>query len=419
MILPSIDLESGRTVQLIGGEELAIDAGDPRPLLERFARVGEVAVVDLDAAKGEGSNAALMRELCATARVRVGGGIRSAEAALEWLDAGAAKVVLGTAATPEVLRALPSERVVVALDVKGGEVVTHGWRQGTGARVLDRIAELRGLCGSFLVTFVDLEGRLEGTDLATARELVSAAAPARVTIAGGVTTAAEVAALDRIGADAQVGMALYTGRLGLAEAFTAPLVSERSDGLWPTVVTDERGVALGLCYSSLASVTSALDEGRGIYQSRNRGLWVKGATSGATQELLAVDVDCDRDALRFTVRQQNGFCHRGTRTCFGEDSGLGRLARRLEGRLTDAPPGSRTARLFAEPELLAAKLREEAGELIAATTADEVREEAADVLYFALVRAIGAGASLADVERALDRRELEVIRRACEAKEGI
>ena len=419
MIVPSIDLLDGQAVQLVGGEQPAIAAGDPRPLLERFARVGEVAVVDLDAARGEGSNATLARELCARARVRVGGGIRTAEAALEWLDAGATQVVLGTAADPELLRQLPRERVVVALDARNGEVVTHGWRRGTGRSILERLEELAPWCGGFLVTFVEREGRLGGTDLARAGEIVRAAGAARVTIAGGVTTAEEVAALDRLGADAQVGMALYSGRLHLADALAAPLRSERADGLWPTLVSDERGVTLGLAWSSAESLRVALDEGAGVYHSRTRGLWRKGASSGDRQELLAVELDCDRDALRFTVRQAgSGFCHLGTRSCFGAARGLSALEATLQARLQGAPAGSVTRRLIEQPELLAAKLREEARELGEARTREEVREEAADLLYFALVRAAAAGVPLAEIEETLDRRALRVSRRPCEAKEG-
>lgn len=418
MIVPSIDLEGGRTVQLIGGEDLAVDAGDPRPLLARFGVVGEVAVIDLDAAKGTGSNAALVEDLCRRGRVRVGGGIRDEATARRWLDAGAARVILGTAAEPALLARLPRERVQVALDARDGEVVVAGWREATGRRLLERVAALRELCGSFLVTFVEREGRLGGTDLELARAVVATAGDTPVTIAGGVTTADEVAALDRLGADCQVGMALYTGRLGLGEAVAAPLVSDRADGLWPTVVVDERGVALGLCWSSPASLAMAIDRRQGIYQSRKRGLWVKGATSGATQALLAVDVDCDRDALRFTVRQaEPGFCHRETRSCWGEARGLGALERRLADRLADpAAAGSHTRRLAAEPDLLAAKLREEAGELAAAVTPADVTHEAADLLYFALVRAAAADVPLADVEAELDRRALATTRRPCEAK---
>jgi len=419
MIIPSIDLVRGRTVQLVGGEAEAIDAGDPVPILERFSIAGEVAVIDIDAARGEDSNETVIKDLCRRAQIRVGGGIRDVETALAWLDAGAAKVIIGTAAAPELLSQLPADRVIVALDSREGRVVTHGWRTSTPDSVLARVAELKGLVGGFLVTFVELEGRMRGTDLDRARDVIVAAGQARVTIAGGIATAEEVATIDRLGGDAQVGMALYSGELGLAEAIAAPLVSDRDDGLWPTVVVDELGAALGLTWSSVASLDQAVERRQGIYQSRRRGLWEKGATSGATQDLLGVAVDCDRDALRFTVRQHgDGFCHLGTRSCWGEDAGIGRLSRRLA-RLADEPESeSNTVRLLNDAVLLSAKLREEADELAAASSRRDVTEEIADVIYFTLVKAVAAGVDLADVERELDRRALRVKRRPMENKQG-
>ena len=418
MIIPSIDLVRGRAVQLIGGEVEAINAGDPLPILERFSLVGEVAVIDIDAARGEGSNRDLIRDLCRLASVRVGGGIRDVETAIDWLDAGASKVIIGTTATTEMLSQLPSDRVIVALDSRDGQVVTHGWRRETGESVLDRIIELKELCWGFLVTFVELEGRMEGTDLDRARKVISAAGHCRVTIAGGVATTPEIAEIDRLGADTQVGMALYSGTLTLADAIAAPLTSERDDGLWPTIVVDQRGVALGLAWSSSDSLQQAVERRRGIYQSRTRGLWEKGATSGSTQKLLRVDLDCDRDALRFTVRQQGeGFCHQDTRTCWGEDNGLGRLSRRISQLVDGLPPeGSNTARLLNDPDLLGSKLLEEANELAMATSWDHVVREAADVLYFTLVKAAATGVAIEDIEHELDRRALRVSRRAMLAK---
>jgi phosphoribosyl-ATP pyrophosphohydrolase len=155
-----------------------------------------------------------------------------------------------------------------------------------------------------------------------------------------------------------------------------------------------------------------------VYQSRSRGIWRKGETSGATQELVRIDLDCDRDALRFTVRQHGGgFCHRGTRTCWGEERGLGRLARRLAARLKSAPDGSYTRRLLDNPALLACKLIEEAHELVRAETHADVVWEAADLIYFTLVRMVGAGVDLSAVEAELERRSLQVTRRDGAGKE--
>ncbi len=430
MIVPSIDIVRGRAVQLVGGRAQALDAGDPVPWLDRFSLAGEVAVVDLDAARRAGTNRDVIAGLCERAPCRVGGGIRDADTARWWLDAGAARIVIGTAAEPRLLEQLPPERVIVALDAEDGEVVVDGWRARTGRTIEDRLAELRGLAGGFLVTFVEREGRLGGTDLDRARAIVEAAGDARVTIAGGVTTADEVAALDRIGADAQVGMALYTGRMSLADAVAAPLVTDRPDGLFATVVCDERGTALGLAWSSRASLARAIETRRGVYQSRTRGMWEKGTISGATQELLRVDLDCDRDAIRFTVRQAApGFCHLGAATCWDDGPPLGRLERTLASRVASTAAttgmavttpaggaGSYTARLLADASLLRAKLIEEAGELADAADVAAVAREAADVFYFAMVRMAAAGITLADVERELARRAFRVSRRGGDRK---
>ncbi|HEY6627515.1 MAG TPA: phosphoribosyl-ATP diphosphatase [Acidimicrobiia bacterium] len=417
MIIPSIDISRGQAVQLVEGEAVAIEAGDPFPLMERFSVAGEVAVIDIDAARGQGDNRQLISELCRRGRVRLGGGIRDLDTALWWLDQGVSRIIIGTAATPEFLLSLPRERVIVALDSRDSQVLSHGWRQSTGETLLDRVSELNQSCDGFLVTFVEREGRLGGTDLDRAKQVIDAAGDARVTVAGGISTVEEIAELDRLGADAQVGMALYTGDISLADALAAPLVSDRADGLWPTVVVDEAGVALGLAWSSHESLRQAIETKRGAYESRSRGLWIKGETSGAVQELVGVAADCDRDTLRFTVRQHGaGFCHTGERTCWGSDHGFGRLQRRI--LATGDDPASNTRKLLRDPALLAAKIREEAEELAETEDRAQVVAEAADLLYFLMVKTAATGVGLDEIEAELDRRAKRVTRRPMVAKDA-
>ena len=418
MIVPSIDVMDDRAVQLRQGRELVLDGGDPLERLDQFAVAGEVAVVDLDAALGRGSNAALIRTMVRRAPCRVGGGIRDLDAARAWLDAGAERIVVGTAATPEFCGALPRERVMAAVDSVGGEVVVEGWRTATGHAVLDAVRRLAPYAGGFLLTQVEREGAMQGFDMELVRNAVAAAGDARVTAAGGITTADEIAELDRLGADAQVGMALYTGRLALGDAVAAPLTGG-PDALWPTVVCDEGGRTLGLAWSSRGSLRRAVAERRGIYWSRSRrAIWVKGESSGNVQRLLAVELDCDRDALQFVVRQEGtGFCHRGTRTCFRDRFHLETLERVIAARHAGGDPASRTLRLLTEPGLLEAKLGEEGAELARAAARDEVVHEAADVLYLVLVALARAGATLAEVETELSRRRRAISRRPMEAKQ--
>ena len=428
MIVPSIDLMQGRAVQLRQGRELVLDGGDPLARLEEFAVAGEVAVVDLDAALGNrgGPNAGLIREMVRRAPCRVGGGIRDLDTARAWLDAGAARIVIGTAASAEFCGALPRERVIAAVDAERGQVVVEGWRTATGTSVLERIRELVPVVGGFLFTQVEKEGAMGGFDFQAVAAAVRAAGGgeggARLTAAGGITTATEIAELDRMGADAQVGMALYTGRLPLGEAVAAPLAkpvdSQGGGSVWPTVVCDEWGHALGLVWSTRESLARAIAVRKGIYWSRSRqALWEKGATSGNTQELVRVDLDCDRDALRFTVRQRGaGFCHLERPACWPSGFDLDDLVDTITQRAARPEPGSGTAKLLADPALLAAKLREEADELGRANARADVVHETADVLYLALVALVRGGGTLQEVVAELSRRRGAVTRRPMAAK---
>jgi phosphoribosyl-ATP pyrophosphohydrolase/phosphoribosyl-AMP cyclohydrolase/histidinol dehydrogenase len=144
-------------------------------------------------------------------------------------------------------------------------------------------------------------------------------------------------------------------------------------------------------------------------------MWVKGETSGATQHLVRVDVDCDRDTLRFTVRQREGFCHSRDRTCWGHDHGITRLERRLREISRTRPVGSNTVSLLDDQGLLDEKLLEETRELT--EPGADVAAETADLLYFALVKAVAAGVRLAEIEEVLDRRERRMTRRPMGIKE--
>ncbi|CAG8651284.1 uncharacterized protein OCT59_028343 [Rhizophagus irregularis] len=229
--------------------------------------------------------------------------------------------------------------------------------------------------------------------------------------------------LSEISADLVVDIGSLTldptdkGLINISESLICTLKTDRSDGLFTTIVSDERGEALGIVYSSAESIREALKTRTGIYQSRKRGLWHKGATSGAVQKLNKVQVDCDGDSLRFIVKQYGpGFCHLNTRTCFGNSKGLTALEQTLQNRKESAPPGSYTAKLFQNPDLLHSKIMEEADELCSAKTKDEIAWEAADLIYFALVKCIANEVPLTDIESQLDKRSKIITRRPGNAK---
>jgi phosphoribosyl-ATP pyrophosphohydrolase len=355
-------------------------------LADEFARFHEVAVIDLDAARGRKDNLALVKELCRRIPCRVGGGIRTPERGRDLLRAGARRIIVGTRADADFLSHFRPEQVMAAVDFRGGEVVTHGWQVGAGEGPAERIRRLAGHCSGFLATDVDREGMLQGARVERFIELARLAGKPMVA-AGGITTVDEVVALDRAGIDCQVGMAVYTGRIALADAFPACVDFGKAGGLVPTVTQDRCGQVLMLAYSSPESLREALDSGRGVYYSRSRReIWRKGATSGNVQKLLRAAPDCDRDALLFTVEQAGPACHTGRASCFADAEFSARsLYDLLRERIRAGGASSYTARLAADPGLLARKIDEEASEVAQARGREEIVWEAADLAYHVLV----------------------------------
>ena len=224
MIIPCIDLQGGRAVQLIRGRRRALAVDDVLGLLERFRDYPILHVIDLDAAMRKGSNGRWIKLLCsrAKAKVRVGGGIRTVARAEEILSWGAEKIIIGSAAFKngsvdrEFLGAMASrvgrEHIILALDTEGGRIVIRGWRERLKLKPSDVIPDLEFFCSEFLSTFVDNEGTMKGTDIRWFRTLRDATS-LPITAAGGVRSMREVNALEKAGMHAAVGMAIYTGKL--------------------------------------------------------------------------------------------------------------------------------------------------------------------------------------------------------------
>ena len=222
MLIPSIDLQGGAVVQLVQGERLAIKDEDVFRWVRRFARFPKVQVIDLDAAMGSGDNLAIVRQIAGALSCRVGGGIRTAARAEDVLAAGAQQIIAGSAlfrdGRPdlEFARALSDavgrDRVIAAVDSRGGHVVIHGWKTTLPLTAAEAVRALEPYCDEFLYTHVDAEGLMGGTDLDAIRA-VQRATSRRITAAGGITTQREIDDLHALGIDAVVGMAIYTGAL--------------------------------------------------------------------------------------------------------------------------------------------------------------------------------------------------------------
>ncbi len=234
MIVPCIDLMDGKVVQLVQGREKALEGDSPEEMLRRFASFPQIQVIDLDAAMGRGANDGLVEMLAAKAVTRVGGGVRSIERAKTLIAQGAFRVIVGTAAfrrdgpdtvfLESLVNAVGRDRLILALDSKDGRIVVKGWREATSFTAEQVIHQLEPYCSGFLCTYVDKEGMMLGTDLDWFRRLRTATG-LEITAAGGITTIEDIRELDRLRIHAAVGMAIYTGRLDLAELATLPVTS--------------------------------------------------------------------------------------------------------------------------------------------------------------------------------------------------
>jgi phosphoribosylformimino-5-aminoimidazole carboxamide ribotide isomerase len=222
VLIPSIDLMGGRVVQLRHGEELVIASDDLEGWVGRFRDFPIVQVIDLDAAMRRGDNAAIVQRLCKTRPCQVGGGVRTPEQARQWLDRGAAAVIIGSALFDENGASISSarafrdaaglDRLIAAIDARGGRVVVHGWKKVLEISPVDAALALEPYAAAFLYTHVDREGTMTGLDPAPVMA-IRAATSRRLIAAGGIRTMDEVNTLHVAGIDAVVGMAIYTEAL--------------------------------------------------------------------------------------------------------------------------------------------------------------------------------------------------------------
>jgi len=224
VLIPCIDLQDGEAVQLVHGRTRQLAVADVFGLLQKFRKYPWLHIIDLDAAMGKGSNDELVRALCAQARmkfemkVRVGGGIRTILRAEKIVDWGANQIVVGSAVfrdgkinmrfLRQLTREVDRKRIVIALDTLQGRITIHGWRRRVALQAENVMAQLEPFCAGFLCTDVDREGTMTGANLQWFQKLRSAT-PHPIIAAGGIRTTREIAALEKIGMDAAVGMALY------------------------------------------------------------------------------------------------------------------------------------------------------------------------------------------------------------------
>lgn len=415
MIIPSIDLMNGKAVQLIQGKTKALEFENPVEIAKKLAIFGPIQVIDLDAAFGNGNNFEIIKEIAKFAEVRVGGGIRTLEYAKRLITLGADKIIIGTKANQKFLKQLnkqiPKDRIIVALDTKNDFIVKNGWRKTTKQKAECLIKKMEPYCSEFFYTCVDKEGLMKGTDLKKIKRLKKLTRN-RFSAAGGIYSVSEIKELDSVDVDSILGMALYTGKINLKNAFVQQLKFKNK--IIPTIVQDfDTKQVLMLAYSNKESILKTFETGKCFYYSRSRKkLWQKGESSGNSQQIVRAKADCDSDALLYQAKQKNAACHTGKYSCFSgikesQSSILNQLFVKLQERKQKMPEKSYTAKLLKNKKMLIKKIREESEEVIQALNKNDAENliwEISDLVYFLATAAINQNVSQKQIFSEIQRR---------------
>lgn len=427
MVISSIDLKDGKVVQLKNGKDMVLERDNPLELIQEFNRYGETAVIDLDAALGNTApdgttaNTDILKSLLRQGSVRVGGGIRTVKKAKELVSLGAEKVIIGSAAfnthptgngdilntafLEELTAAIGRQRIIIAVDALNGEIAVKGWTETAGIPLLDGARAAEKYASELLFTCVEREGCMTGTDMALVQQLRNTVS-CRLTAAGGVSSLEEITALENLGCDVQLGMALYTGAVSLKDAFISCLNWKKTPMI-PVIAQSTAGEVLMMGFANREAFEKTFSSGKLTFWSRTRNvLWTKGEHSGNYLEVVKLRADCDRDTVLATVIPHGPVCHTGSWNCFTSEADAASTMERLYGiiaeRFANPKPGSYTATL--DGERVREKIEEEAEELTEAETHEDVVWECADLLYFINVLMYQEQVTWKQVLDELDRR---------------
>ena len=225
MLIPSIDLLGGRIVQLVQGEKLRLAFDDFEYWIEKFSKYPLVQLIDLDAAMRQGDNSALVVQIAKRLPCQAGGGIHTIERAQQVLEAGAKRVIIGSALftgqgavntdfASKLASEIGAEHVVAGIDTKNGRIAVKGWKANVELTPDDAIPQLEPFAAAYLYTHVDGEGMMQGFPIETAARLRKLT-KRQLIVAGGIRSQQEIDALDALGADAVVGMDVYTESLAV------------------------------------------------------------------------------------------------------------------------------------------------------------------------------------------------------------
>jgi phosphoribosyl-ATP pyrophosphohydrolase/phosphoribosyl-AMP cyclohydrolase len=425
--IPTLDISKGQAVLVKKGQVYKY-LGDPLEKAKFISINGHFQLVDIDAAKGEGSNKELLMKIVKKYPCYVGGGIRTKQDAIDFLNNSARRVIISTALSPDLLSVIPKDRLIVAFDVnENDKVFKHGRKEYMDKDLFGMIDEFKDNIEMMTVTFHHVEGTNQGIPLEQVERIKKYVSNfnIKLVVAGGINSVQDIKDLIEMDVVPQFGSGFWNGKFTLGDIYECisskvlelKWVEYKNVRLIPTVVQSSQGIVLGLVFSTPQTIKLSADTRIATFYSRdNLNIWIKGATSGHHHKIVGIHYCCDGTALRFIV-EGNKFCHTGSESCFGHNdparASLRSMQKLLQDRLNtnnNNNAKSYTASLMQDGFKIHSKLLEEAEELVCARNPDDIAHEAADLIYFMLMYLQRQGVDISDVESELIKRRYTVIK---------
>ena len=424
--IPTIDISEGQAV-LVRNGKVYKKLGDPMEKAKFISINTHLQVVDIDAAMGVGSNKEIIQKICKKYPCYVGGGIRTYQDAIDYLNSSARRVIVSTALSMDLINQIKKDRLIVAFDIDEQNRVFKQGRGGFMDRNLyEMIREYGDSIEMMTITFHQAEGTCKGIPMDQVREIVdfldNNKLSIKLVVAGGLSDISQIRELIEMDVTPQFGSGFWNGKFTLGEVFET--ISKHALGLKsvdfngmrliPTIVQSIDGQVLGQVFSTPESVKLSADTRVATFYSRDGSkIWIKGATSGNHHKVISIHYCCDGTSLRFVV-DGNKFCHTGSESCFGHTdparASLRSLQRLLKERYDSADDNSYTRRLLNDRFMITSKVLEEAEELVCATEYDDIVHESADLVYFTLMLLQKQKVNVDDVESELIKRRYTVFK---------
>ncbi|AYV78720.1 MAG: bifunctional phosphoribosyl-AMP cyclohydrolase/phosphoribosyl-ATP pyrophosphatase protein [Edafosvirus sp.] len=424
IFIPTLDISNGKAVLVKNGKVYKI-LGDPFEKAQFLSINNHFQVVDIDAAMNIGSNKEIIQKISKKYPCYVGGGIRTYQDAVDYLNSSARRVIISTALSHELVNKIRKERLIIAFDIDEKYNVFKDGRKGfMDKRLFDLIDEYKDNTEIITITFHHTEGTCTGIPMDQVKEIKDYILKynIRLVVAGGISSIKEIGDLIDLQVIPQFGSGFWNGKFTLGDIFQCisakvlniKNVTFKERKLIPTSIQSTDGQLLGEVFSTPESLKLSVDTRIATFHSRETdSCWIKGATSGNYHTVINIHYSCDGTALRFVV-EGNTFCHTGSESCFGDTdparASLKSMQRLLKKRMNSSEEKSYTKALLSDGFKINSKIMEEAEELICATDNDEIISEASDLIYFMLLYLQKNNVEISDVENELIKRRYLVLK---------